>query len=109
MAQGIEELAEIIKDYARKYRKFNERLSDLEVKIFGQARDEKKKGKTNAGTKAIGKENNSSQLNGSKVRDRSPAITSKVRKDHSPPVQDNAIKKGQGKKQKNRSKSKQKD
>jgi hypothetical protein len=35
MAQGIEELAEIIKDYARKYRKFNERLSDLEVKIFG--------------------------------------------------------------------------
>lgn len=35
MADSIEQLAEIIKDYARKYRKVNERVVDLEVKIFG--------------------------------------------------------------------------
>lgn len=43
MAESIESLAEIIKDYARKYRKVNERVGDIEVKIFGQSRDERQK------------------------------------------------------------------
>jgi hypothetical protein len=41
MAESIEQLAEIIKDYARKHRKVNDRVSDLEVKMFGQSRDER--------------------------------------------------------------------
>ena len=78
MAQSIEELASIIKDYARKYRKFNERLGDVEVKLFGQARDDKRKGKPN---KANGKENNinRSQLNTSQLNRSS---------NHSPPVKE---------------------
>jgi len=38
-AESIEQLGEIIKDYARKQRKNNERLSDLEVKLFGNSKD----------------------------------------------------------------------
>jgi len=35
MAESIEQLAEIIKDYARKNRRLNDRLSDVETKLFG--------------------------------------------------------------------------
>jgi hypothetical protein len=35
MSESIESLAEIIKDYARKYRKLNERTGDIETKLFG--------------------------------------------------------------------------
>lgn len=35
MAESIEQLAEIIKDCARKNRKLNDRLGDVEVKLFG--------------------------------------------------------------------------
>jgi len=43
MADSIESLAEIIKDQAKKFRRQNDRLSDLEVKMFGSSRDERKK------------------------------------------------------------------
>jgi uncharacterized protein Yka (UPF0111/DUF47 family) len=39
MAESVEELATIIKDYAKKNKKFNDRISDLETKIFGQVRE----------------------------------------------------------------------
>jgi hypothetical protein len=35
MSESIESLAEIIKDYARKYRKLTERTGDIETKLFG--------------------------------------------------------------------------
>lgn len=47
MADSIESLAEIIKDCSRKHRKLNDRLGDVEVKLFGQNRDERKKAKLN--------------------------------------------------------------
>ena len=63
MADSIEQLAEIIKDYARKNRKLNERLGDVEVKLFGQSRgDDKKKPSNKLNTSNI---NNSSMLKAS--------------------------------------------
>ncbi len=38
MAESVEELAKIIKDYAKKNRKMGDRVSDLESRLFGQAR-----------------------------------------------------------------------
>ena len=35
MAESVEELATIIKDYAKKNRKMNDRLGDLEARVFG--------------------------------------------------------------------------
>ena len=35
MAESVEELANIIKDYAKKNRKMNDRLGDLEARVFG--------------------------------------------------------------------------
>ena len=35
MAESVEELATIIKDYAKKNRKINDRLGDLEARVFG--------------------------------------------------------------------------
>ena len=59
MAESIESLGDLIKEQARKYRKFNERISDCEVKLFGAPRDEKKRKQ-----KVVSKENmNSSNLN----------------------------------------------
>ena len=63
MAESIESLAEIIKDYARKNRKVNERLGDVEVKLFGQSRgaeERKNKGKTT--------NNNTSNMNNSMLK-----------------------------------------
>ena len=39
MAESVEELATIIKEYAKKNKRFNDRISDLEIKIYGQARE----------------------------------------------------------------------
>ena len=39
MAESVEELATIIKDYAKKNRKVTERIGDIEQKIFGQVRE----------------------------------------------------------------------
>ncbi len=41
MADSIEQLAEIVKDYARKNRRLNDRVADVETKLFGQSRDER--------------------------------------------------------------------
>lgn len=38
MAESVEELAKIIKDYARKHRKMTDRVGDIEARLFGQAR-----------------------------------------------------------------------
>lgn len=35
MAESVEELATIIKDYAKKNRKMNDRLGNLEARVFG--------------------------------------------------------------------------
>lgn len=35
MAESVEQLGSLIKDYSRKLRKHNDRLGDLEVKMFG--------------------------------------------------------------------------
>jgi hypothetical protein len=35
MAESVEELAKIIKDYAKKHRKLGDRVSEVEVKVFG--------------------------------------------------------------------------
>lgn len=91
LSESIEQLAEIIKDYARKYRKLNERTGDIESKLFGQPRDEKKKIKTK------GKENNgintsSANIANSSVLKRNSIAKSQDR-DHSPPVQDKNLKK----------------
>jgi len=45
VADSIEQLGEIIKEYAKKQRKFSSRLSDVEVKLFGNSREEKKQQK----------------------------------------------------------------
>ena len=36
MAESVEELAAIIKDYARKNRKLNDRVADIESKVLGK-------------------------------------------------------------------------
>ena len=38
MAESVEELAAIIKDYAKRHKKLNERLVDLETKVFGHSK-----------------------------------------------------------------------
>lgn len=38
VGESVEELAEILKDYARKQRKVSERLGDVETKLFGGPR-----------------------------------------------------------------------
>ncbi len=38
MAESVEELAKIIKEYAKKNRKLSERVGDIETRLFGQAR-----------------------------------------------------------------------
>jgi hypothetical protein len=35
MAESVEQLAEIMKDQSRKHRKLNDRMADVEVKLFG--------------------------------------------------------------------------
>ena len=42
VAESIEELASIIKDYAKKNRKLNDRVQDLEMKVFGHSKIGKK-------------------------------------------------------------------
>ena len=39
MAESVEELATIIKDYAKKNRKMADRVGDLEQRLFGQVRE----------------------------------------------------------------------
>jgi hypothetical protein len=100
MTESIESLADIIKDYARKYRRLNDRMSDVEVKLFGATRDEKsKKGKK---TSAAGKENTSINRGSIGPGKKSPN-TSMNRgsiKGHTPPVKE-AKKKAQKKQQSN--------
>ena len=43
MAESIESLGDLIKEQAKKYRKFNDRLNDCESKLFGAPRDERKR------------------------------------------------------------------
>lgn len=45
MAESIEQLGGLIKDYAKRNRKFNDRLNDVESKLFGQPREERKRTK----------------------------------------------------------------
>ena len=68
MAESIEQLGEIIKEQSRKWRKFNDRLGDCEVKLFGAARDERKKKKTVAKDNL----NNSNLQRMSKKENKSP-------------------------------------
>jgi len=45
LTDGIEQIGGLIKDYAKKQRKNNERISDLEVKIFGNSKDPRARAK----------------------------------------------------------------
>lgn len=38
VAQSIEDLGELMKDQAKKFRKYNDRLGDLESKVFGRVK-----------------------------------------------------------------------
>ena len=38
VTESVEQLGEIIKDYARRQRKIDGRIADVEVKVFGSAR-----------------------------------------------------------------------
>ena len=59
MSESIESLADIIKDYARKYRRVTERVGDVEVKLFGAVREDKPKKGKKMNSSIIGKENTS--------------------------------------------------
>lgn len=41
MSESVEELATIIKDYAKRHRRLNDRIADLETKVFGIAKPSK--------------------------------------------------------------------
>ena len=38
VTESVEQLGEIIKDYAKRQKKIDGRISDVEVKVFGSAR-----------------------------------------------------------------------
>ena len=59
MSESIESLADIIKDYARKYRRLTERVGDVEVKLFGEVREDKPRKGKKMNSSIIGKENTS--------------------------------------------------
>lgn len=80
MADSVEQLAEILKEQARKQRRINDRVGEIESKIFGNTRDDKpKKAKVRNGlnTSNMQKENSFIKAN------KSP-----MRKTHSPPVKE---------------------
>jgi hypothetical protein len=43
MSESVEELATIIKDYAKRHRRLNDRIADLETKVFGIAKPKNQK------------------------------------------------------------------
>ncbi len=98
MAEGIEQLGDIIKDQAKKSRRFNDRLGDLEMKLFGKAREERKKGKTASNVNVAGIPSNINKENSilntsTNARDKKPKakkspLNNQKNKDHSPPVRE---------------------
>lgn len=90
MADSIEQLGDIIKEYSKKQRKYNDRLNECEMKLFGKAKEERKKGKTNQN-----KENsmiNSSINKQITKRKKSPNVSKQIKakkeQSHSPPVKE---------------------
>ena len=102
MSESIESLADIIKDYARKYRRLTERVGDVEVKLFGAAREDKPRKTKKMNSSIAGKEN-TSMNRGSIVQQRKSPNTSMNRGGQTPPVKEEKKKK---KKDVHRSKSK---
>lgn len=106
MADSVEQLAEIIKDYARKSRRLGERVGEVELKIFGHSKEEKERKPKNAGRNAAAAKNAANPNNSSMLKNNSLMSNSllgnkensfskankqskkagKDNRDHSPPV-----------------------
>ena len=86
MAESVEHMAEILKEQARKQRRINDRVGEIETKLFGRSREEKPK-KPRLGTATMvsilrtntQKKNSFIRANKSPMRRNSPSVKDNYR------------------------------